>query len=139
MINIDFANTTSGIVSHRSRQSWSSLKLLSGCPRRYRFYQSYLSGRQHLRSCRAQDASNLTLRVVNVRYGTTSPSECVLTKDRVPPRPFARALAMVGLGVKGGCRHQVDGTAGLPSAPEMPCAPRQLRLVPTRDVRRTSS
>jgi hypothetical protein len=34
------------------------------------------------------------------------------------------------LGVKGGCRRQVDGTAGLPSAPEMPCAPRQLRLVP---------
>jgi len=33
MINIDFANTTSGIVSHCSRQSWSSLKLLSGCPR----------------------------------------------------------------------------------------------------------
>ena len=36
----------------------------------------------------------------------------------------------VGLGVKGGCRRQVDGTAGLPSAPEMPCAPRQLRLAP---------
>jgi glutathione S-transferase len=32
MINIGFASTTSGIVSHRSRQSWSSLKLLSGCP-----------------------------------------------------------------------------------------------------------
>jgi integrase/recombinase XerD len=29
----------------------------------------------------------------------------------------------------GGCR-QADGTAGLPSAPEMPCAPSQLRLVP---------
>jgi hypothetical protein len=28
------------------------------------------------------------------------------------------------LGVKGGYRRQVDGTAGLPSAPEMPCAPR---------------
>jgi hypothetical protein len=25
--------------------------------------------------------------------------------------------------VKGGCRRQADGTAGLPSAPEMPCAP----------------
>jgi hypothetical protein len=25
--------------------------------------------------------------------------------------------------VKGGCRRQVDGTAGLPSDPEMPCAP----------------
>src|ERR1700747_3327490 len=32
--------------------------------------------------------------------------------------------------VKGGCHPEVDGTAGLPSAPEMPCAPRQLRLVP---------
>ena len=32
--------------------------------------------------------------------------------------------------VKGGCRRQVDGTAGPPSAPEMPFAPRQLRLVP---------
>jgi hypothetical protein len=34
------------------------------------------------------------------------------------------------LRVKGGCRRQVDGAAGLRSAPEMPCAPRQLRLVP---------
>jgi hypothetical protein len=33
-------------------------------------------------------------------------------------------------GVKGGCGRQADGAAGLPSAPEMPCAPRQLRLVP---------
>ena len=31
---------------------------------------------------------------------------------------------------QGRLRHQVDGTAGLPSAPDMPCAPRQLRLVP---------
>jgi hypothetical protein len=30
----------------------------------------------------------------------------------------------------GGGRRQVDGTAGLPPAPEMPCAPRQLSLVP---------
>ena len=36
--------------------------------------------------------------------------------------------------VKGGCRRQVDCTAGLPSAPEMPCAPRQLRFVPQADV-----
>jgi len=36
--------------------------------------------------------------------------------------------------VSGGCRRQVDGTAGLPSAPEMPCAPRQLRLVPLPDL-----
>jgi hypothetical protein len=39
------------------------------------------------------------------------------------------------LWVKGGCRRQVDGTAGLPSAPEMPCAPRQLRLVPEAEIR----
>ena len=39
------------------------------------------------------------------------------------------------LRVKGGCRRQVDGTAGLPSAPEMPCARRQLRLVPKAEVR----
>jgi hypothetical protein len=38
------------------------------------------------------------------------------------------------LWVKGGCRRQVDGTSGLPSAPEMPCAPRQLRLVPQTDL-----
>ena len=31
--------------------------------------------------------------------------------------------------------RQVDGTAGLPSAPEMPCAPEQLRSVPTPDIR----
>jgi hypothetical protein len=38
--------------------------------------------------------------------------------------------------VRGGCRRQVDGTAVLPAAPEMTCAPGQLRLVPTGDVRR---
>ena len=38
---------------------------------------------------------------------------------------------------KGGCPRQADGTAGLPpSAPEMPCAPKWLRLVPTRDILR---
>ena len=41
------------------------------------------------------------------------------------------------LRVKGGCRRQVDGTAGLPSAPEMPCARRQLRLVPQADSHTT--
>src|SRR5258705_5238453 len=29
---------------------------------------------------------------------------------------------------KGGCRRQADGTAGLPPAPEMPCAPRAVTL-----------
>jgi len=37
------------------------------------------------------------------------------------------------LWVKGGCRSQVDGTPGLPSAPEMRCAPGHLRLVPIAD------
>jgi hypothetical protein len=35
---------------------------------------------------------------------------------------------------KGGCRREVDGTAGLPSAPEITCAPQQLRLVPMHKV-----
>jgi hypothetical protein len=35
---------------------------------------------------------------------------------------------------QGRLRHQVDGTAGLPSAPDMPCAPRQLRLVPQAEL-----
>jgi hypothetical protein len=39
------------------------------------------------------------------------------------------------LWVKGGCHPEVDGTAGLTSAPEMPRAPRQLRLVPKGEVR----
>ena len=40
-----------------------------------------------------------------------------------------------GVPVGADCRRgQVDGTAGLPSAPEMPCAPQQLRLVPIPDV-----
>jgi len=38
--------------------------------------------------------------------------------------------------VRGGCRHRFNGTAGLPSAPEMPCAPLQLRLVPQPDLHR---
>src|SRR5882762_5846906 len=38
------------------------------------------------------------------------------------------------LWVKGGCRRQVDGTAGLPSSPDMPSAPRQLGLVPIPDL-----
>src|SRR5271165_821760 len=35
----------------------------------------------------------------------------------------------------GGCRRQVDGKAGLPSAPENAVWPRQLRLVPLPDLR----
>jgi hypothetical protein len=44
--------------------------------------------------------------------------------------PCHRNSMANSLRVKGGCRRQVDGAAGLRSAPEMPCAPRQLRLVP---------
>jgi hypothetical protein len=49
-------------------------------------------------------------------------------------RPSAGATVGL-LSAKGGCRRRVDGTAGLPSAPEMPYAPRQLRLVPDSDTR----
>jgi hypothetical protein len=38
------------------------------------------------------------------------------------------------LWVKGGSRCQADGEAGLPSAPEMPFAPGQLRSVPRADA-----
>ena len=30
--------------------------------------------------------------------------------------------------VRGRCRRQVDGTVGLPRAPEMPCVPRQFTI-----------
>jgi hypothetical protein len=43
-------------------------------------------------------------------------------------RPFATVSEE--LRVTGGRRRQVGCTAGLPSAPEIPFAPRQLRLVP---------
>ena len=35
------------------------------------------------------------------------------------------------LRLRGGCRRQVDGTAGLPSAPEMSCAPQAVTFVAT--------
>ena len=45
-----------------------------------------------------------------------------------------------GVPIGADCRRgQVDGTAGLPSAPEMPCAPQQLRLVPGGDTSHGSS
>src|ERR1700720_637495 len=44
-------------------------------------------------------------------------------------RPTMRSGAPFGPEwVKGGCRRQADGTAGLPPAPEMPCAPRAVTL-----------
>ncbi len=45
-----------------------------------------------------------------------------------------RRIGARSLWVKGGCRRQAVATAGLPSAPEMPCAPTQLRLVPRADL-----
>jgi hypothetical protein len=58
---------------------------------------------------------------------------------RHPPRSRSNEAESTErrLGVKGGCRRQVDGTAGLFSTPEMPGAPRQLRLVPLAVVKRT--
>ena len=52
-----------------------------------------------------------------------------LTRRRLPCER-ERFLRVRLLWVTGGCHREVDGTAGLPSAPEMPRAPRQLRLVP---------
>ena len=40
-----------------------------------------------------------------------------------------RSLVMSQMG-QGRLSSRVDDTAGLPSAPELPCAPSQLRLVP---------
>jgi len=47
-----------------------------------------------------------------------------------PSEPF-RSRTALG---QGRLSSSVDEAAGLPSAPEMPCAPRQLRLVPTPDI-----
>ena len=51
-------------------------------------------------------------------------------RQSIPAAVILRMQAGCRLWVTGGCRRQVDGTAGLPSAPEMPCAPGSLRLVP---------
>jgi len=63
-------------------------------------------------------------------YAATFPDSAV--GAGLPPAYDPASTAPIGSGDlgQGGCRLQVDGTAGLPSAPEMPCAPRQLRLVP---------
>jgi hypothetical protein len=39
------------------------------------------------------------------------------------PMTTFRSIVPGPLGVTGGCRRQADGAAGLPPAPEMPCAP----------------
>src|SRR5260370_15042197 len=51
----------------------------------------------------------------------------------VPPKKASRTAHQSAWG-QGRLRPQVDGTAGLPSAPEMACAPRELRLVPKADL-----
>src|SRR6516162_9791579 len=59
-----------------------------------------------------------------------------LMQDRKPtnqPNLLQRTAAPY-IWVTGGCRRQVDGTAGMPSAPELPCVPKQLRFVPRHKV-----
>ena len=53
---------------------------------------------------------------------------CAFGAPLHPPEPFEDGA--VQLWVKGGCRPQVDGTAGVSSTTELPYASRQLRLVP---------
>ena len=55
-------------------------------------------------------------------------SPCAFGAPLHPPEPFEDGA--VQLWVKGGCRPQVDGTAGVSSTTELPYASRQLRLVP---------
>jgi hypothetical protein len=72
--------------------------------------------------------STRSLATSQVRTGGSMPMTASSHLRREPsewPSPFR---------VTGGCRRQVDGTAGLPSAPEMPGALRQLRLVPEADL-----
>ena len=81
-------------------------------------------------------AGGPTLGLPTAAYGATPPFGRVPAKDRSPPN-FGR-LPVIGnssLGPEGGYHPQVDVTAGLPSAPEVPCAPRELRLVPRADIR----
>src|ERR1700720_473013 len=58
---------------------------------------------------------------------------CAFGAPLHPPEPFEDGA--VQLWVKGGCRPQVDGTAGVSSTTELPYASRQLRLVPIPDTR----
>src|SRR5260370_37272624 len=53
----------------------------------------------------------------------------------VPPKKASRTAHQSAWG-QGRLRPQVDGTAGLPSAPEMACAPRGLRLGPRTNIPR---
>jgi hypothetical protein len=73
-----------------------------------------------------------------VAAGISAHSALITTHQCVLLSKFGKVgVVVVSLGpnwVKGGCRRQVDGTAGLPSAPEMPCASRQARLVPIPDL-----
>ena len=53
---------------------------------------------------------------------------CAFGAPLHPPEPFEDGA--VQLWVKGGCRPQVDGTAGVSSTTELPYTSRQLRVVP---------
>jgi hypothetical protein len=75
------------------------------------------------------DASRVTA------IGALPPFTGTKAKDPLPPScgvPVGRHEGQ--LWVRGGCRRQANARAGLPSAPEMPCAPPQLRSVPRHKV-----
>src|ERR1700730_3887480 len=61
-------------------------------------------------------------------HAFTIAAENASTATQPPP---ARAGSFLG---QGRLCHQVGGTAGVPSAPELLCTPRQFRLVPDSDV-----
>src|SRR6266446_3292330 len=67
--------------------------------------------------CFHRDASRSERPMKFEGFGLTDLRDELDIADVVMEQRSARCLQRV----KGGCRHQVDGTAGLPSAPEMPC------------------
>ena len=95
-----------------------------------RLVDFFVAGRMPLDGVVATSScvSTRSLATSQVRTGGSMPMTASSHLRREPsewPSPFR---------VTGGCRRQVDGTAGLPSAPEMPGALRQLRLVPEADL-----
>jgi hypothetical protein len=79
------------------------------------------------RRCRNMSAGSLWAMPEDVSAASAERHEFA-PASRHPNDPLCR------LGVNGGCRRHLHGTAGLPSAAEMPCAPGQLRLVPIPDL-----
>ena len=71
--------------------------------------------------------------------GRVKPGQLPAVKVARTVTPVHQPMSVGPLRVTGGCRRQVDGTAGPPSAPELPSALRQLRLVPGAAVRRSAS